>query len=48
MLPIERPVVFRGGRAVDLTQPWPERGPIAGHRVTPYSTQILTWDLVNS
>jgi imidazolonepropionase-like amidohydrolase len=40
--------VFRGGRAVDLTQPWPERKPLAGHRVSNYSTQILTWDLVNS
>ncbi|MGI9592191.1 MAG: amidohydrolase family protein [Myxococcota bacterium] len=40
--------VFRGGRPVDLTQPWPERDPLPGHRVSNYSTQILTWDLVHS
>jgi imidazolonepropionase-like amidohydrolase len=40
--------VIRGGRTVDLTQPWPEHSPLPGHRVSNYSTQILTWDLVNS
>jgi imidazolonepropionase-like amidohydrolase len=40
--------VFSGGRSVDLTQPWPERAPIGGERVSQYSTQMLTWDLVNS
>jgi imidazolonepropionase-like amidohydrolase len=40
--------VFRGGRSVDLSQPWPEHNPLPGHRVSNYSTQILTWDLVNS
>jgi hypothetical protein len=40
--------VFRGGRSVDLSQPWPEHNLLPGHRVSNYSTQILTWDLVNS
>jgi imidazolonepropionase-like amidohydrolase len=40
--------VFSRGRSVDLSRPWPERGPLSGERVTPYSTQQLTWDLVNS
>ena len=40
--------VISRGRDVDLSRPWPERNPLAGERVSPYSTQILTWDLVNS
>ena len=40
--------VFSRGRAVDLSRPWPERGSLAGERVSPYSTRLLTWDLVNS
>jgi len=36
------------GRSVDLSRPWPERAPLSGERVSAYSTQILTWDLVNS
>ncbi len=40
--------VISRGRAVDLSRPWPERRPLAGERVSPYSTQHLTWDLVNS
>ncbi len=40
--------VISRGRSVDLSRPWPERKPISGERVSGYSTQILTWDLVNS
>lgn len=34
--------VWKGGVAVDLSQPWPERRPIAGERVSHYSEQVLT------
>jgi imidazolonepropionase-like amidohydrolase len=34
--------VWKGGVAVDLTQPWPERAPISGERVSHYSRQLLT------
>ena len=39
--------VFSRGRAVDLDRPWPERRPLAGEKVGVWSTQPLTWDLVN-
>ena len=37
--------VWKGGAVVDLTQPWPERAPIAGERVSHYSRQVLTRDV---
>ncbi len=39
--------VFSRGRAVDLDRPWPQRRPLAGEKVGVWSTQPLTWDLVN-
>ena len=39
--------VFSRGRAVDLDRPWPQRQPLAGEKVGMWSTQPLTWDLVN-
>ena len=41
-----RAVVSRG-RRVDLTRPWPERTVMNEEKVSQYSTQPLTWDLVN-
>ena len=41
-----RHVVSRG-RPVDLTRPWPERTVWPKEKVGMYSTQILTYDLVN-
>lgn len=41
-----RAVVSRG-RRVDLTRPWPERIVMNEEKVSQYSTQPLTWDLVN-
>ena len=39
--------VFSRGRSVDLARPWPERSPLAGEKVGMWSTELLTWDLVN-
>jgi imidazolonepropionase-like amidohydrolase len=40
--------VWKGGAAVDLSQPWPERAPISGERVSHYSKQILTRAMAES
>ena len=37
--------VWKGGVAVDLSQPWPTREPISGERVSHYSRQVLTREL---
>jgi imidazolonepropionase-like amidohydrolase len=39
--------VFSRGRAVDLERPWPERSALRGEKVGMWSTEVLTWDLVN-
>lgn len=39
--------VFLGGREIDLARQDPPRKPIAGWRVSPYSTRILSWDMVH-
>lgn len=39
--------VFSRGTAVDLERPWPERQPLPMENVANWSTQTLTWDLVN-
>lgn len=36
--------VFAGGRPIDHTRPWPERGRVAGERVVLYSHELLTWE----
>lgn len=41
-----RAVVSRG-TPVDLARPWPERRIMPTETVNPYSTQLLTWDVVN-
>jgi len=38
-----RAVISRGA-AVDLSQPWPERGRLAGEKVANWADDILTWD----
>lgn len=40
--------VWRGGVAIDLSQPWPVRAPISGERVSHYSRQVLTRELAES
>lgn len=39
--------LFLRGNPVDLTRPWPERGPLPGERVVNWSAELLTWDLVH-
>jgi imidazolonepropionase-like amidohydrolase len=41
-----RAVVARG-RSIDLARPWPTRGRRPEETVNPYSTELLTWNLVN-
>ena len=38
-----RAVISRGA-SVDLSQPWPERGRLAGEKVANWADDILTWD----
>jgi imidazolonepropionase-like amidohydrolase len=40
--------VISRGRPVDLTRPWPTRGPLAGERVGLWSAQVLTWDAAHA
>jgi imidazolonepropionase-like amidohydrolase len=40
--------IWRGGVAVDLSQPWPARAPISGERVSHYSRLVLTRELAES
>ena len=41
-----RAVISRGV-PVDLNRPWPERTILSDEKVSQYSTQPLTWNLVN-
>ena len=39
--------VISRGVPVDLSRPWPERRVLSDEKVSQYSTQPLTWNLVN-
>lgn len=39
--------VFSRGRPVDLDRPWPTRSSLPMEKVGMWSTELLTWDLVN-
>jgi imidazolonepropionase-like amidohydrolase len=39
--------VFKGGRAVDLARPWPERTVFPREQVLTYGDRPLTWELVH-
>ncbi|HLI16250.1 MAG TPA: amidohydrolase family protein [Acidimicrobiales bacterium] len=39
--------LFRSGRSVDLSAPWPTRATVRGEKVASWSAVPLTWDLVH-
>jgi imidazolonepropionase-like amidohydrolase len=38
--------LFKGGQAIDLDRPWPQRHSLPGERVFNWSESLLEWDLV--
>ncbi len=39
--------LYRSGRSVDLSRPWPTRSRVRGEQILSWSDVLLTWDLVN-